>query len=152
MFVSLLCCCLPVFQPLLTGSTFWSRLSSRLSSFTPLGWISRIRTTGDSTDNSGKHTDLTASTQQRCSFNDLEQDPGMHADLTTSTQQRWSFDDLEQPNSSSESLPWPQATYQGPEYYMKELPIQGVSNPEMTGIHVQREFGSIRSEAYHHPS
>lgn len=149
MFVSLLCCCLPVFQPLLTGSTFWTRLSSRLSSFTPLGWVSRIRSTGASTDNnSGKNADLTTSTQQRWSFNDLEQNSGKQADLTTSTQQRWSFDDLEQPSSSSENLPWPQATYQGPEYSMSDLPIQGVSHPEMTGIHVQREFGLIGSEAY----
>lgn len=34
---------------------------------------------------------------------------------------------------------------------MKDLPIQGVSHPEMTGIHVQREFGLVRSEAYHNP-
>ncbi|KAL2273540.1 hypothetical protein FJTKL_04443 [Diaporthe vaccinii] len=151
MFVSLLCCCLPVFQPLLTGSTFWTRLSSRLSSFTPLGWVSRIRSTGASTNNSGKNADLTPSSQHRWSFNDLEQNPGKQADLATSTQQRWSFDDLEQPSSSSENLPWPQATYQGPEYSMRDLPIQGVSHPEMTGIHVQREFGLIRSEAYGNP-
>lgn len=65
--------------------------------------------------------------------------------------QRWSWDDLEQPSSSAENLPWPQATYQGQDYSMKNLPIQGVSHPQMTGIHVQREFGLIRSEGYDSP-
>lgn len=139
MFVSLLCCCLPTLQPLLAGSTLWSRLTSRLSSFpgTRAGRGSNSRTTRGSADVvSGKRH-------------------GAGGD-SSSGDQRWSWDDLEQQASTSaQNLTWPPPTYQAEteHHALRELPqvqYPAAQKQEAPGIHVQREFTLVESETPRH--
>lgn len=118
MFVSLLCCCLPVYQPLMRGSTFWKRLAWRFSTITfPFGRSSDRKNTVDSAKESPDHRDG----PEALSWGQL------------------SWDDLEQPSTSTQELAWIPSCHQDT-HSLKSLPTRGLSDAERSGIMVQRDI------------
>lgn len=129
MFVSLLCCCLPVFNSLLPGHTpyFWSRLSSKLASAAALGRTSRERATAyflkGSTKKSGSRVN---SNEMIGPYDSFEQ----HSDDV-----EWSSKEL--------VCPQPSYHYHAGAYAFSNYPIQTGPQPESTGIQVQRQFDMV---------
>ncbi|KAI1372085.1 hypothetical protein F4677DRAFT_449744 [Hypoxylon crocopeplum] len=119
MFVSLLCCCLPVFRPILPTAAFWSRLSSRMISYATFGRVSRDRTTANSARGSSK--------------NSRGDSAGQHG------LQGWKY--LNEDNSMK-ALAWPEATHQAETHALSEFPIQG-THLEYPGIQVERRFDVV---------
>lgn len=172
MFVSLLCCCLPVFQPLMgslaRGSKFWTKLTSRLAgSFSlssRLGRSSRGHRTSQGASSAASSAAEVYG--KRGSTGTDGEDYPKTSTTQTQTRGRWSWDSLEQPTTSSaQNLHWPRPppTYQeeGNAYYsMNDLPVtqnmgsvmaHSAYSPTGTGmagdgIHVQREFTLIETE------
>ncbi|KAI0203697.1 hypothetical protein F4808DRAFT_417577 [Astrocystis sublimbata] len=87
MFVSLLCCCLPVCKPILPSAAFWNRVSTRMTHYLTFGRDSNTQATGHSaktSHGSGGH---------------------MHSNEIGQDWER--LDD-----NSTRALAWPSATYQ----------------------------------------
>lgn len=121
MVVSLLCCCLPVFNSLLPGHTphFWSRLTSKLAS-------SRQRATAYFMKGSTKESGGVANSSEMSGpYDSFEQ----HSDDV-----EWSSKDLQ--------VVCPQPSYHNhtKAYTFSHYPIQMGPQQEPTGIHVQRRF------------
>lgn len=123
MFVSLLCCCLPVFNSLLPGHTphLWSRLTSKLAS-------SRGRATSYLMKGSTKKSrGVITSNEMGGPYDSFEQ----HSDDA-----EW---------SSSKDLVYPQPSYHvhTKAYPFGDYPIRKAPQPEPTGVHVPKQFDMV---------
>ncbi|OKL58779.1 hypothetical protein UA08_05551 [Talaromyces atroroseus] len=114
MFVSLLCCCLPMYNVFLPGLVaFWSRLSSRMVSYATFGRVSRF--------NSGSKSSTDSS--RRSGYGNQGQDWVHLGD-----------------DNSSKGFAWAEAAPFAEAHALGELAPHGRANPEASGIHVHRQF------------
>ncbi|RYP69622.1 hypothetical protein DL769_005242 [Monosporascus sp. CRB-8-3] len=118
MFVSILCCCLPVYRPILPTAAFWSRLSSRMISYATFGRISRNQTTAYSGKRSSKRSGLDSAGKHRQGWKNLGED------------------------NSTKGLAWPEAMHQAEAHALSDFPIQG-AHPESPGVQVLRRFDVV---------
>ncbi|RYP25134.1 hypothetical protein DL765_000015 [Monosporascus sp. GIB2] len=118
MFISILCCCLPVFRPILPTAAFWSRLSSRMISYATFGRVSRNRTTAYSGKRSSKCSGLDSAGKHHQGWKHLGED------------------------NSTKGLAWPEATHEAEAHALSDLPVQG-AHPESPGIQVLRRFDVV---------
>ncbi|KAI0602448.1 hypothetical protein F4775DRAFT_588686 [Biscogniauxia sp. FL1348] len=109
MFVSLLCCCLPVYSPILPTAAFWSRMLS----YVTLGHVSGVRSQAHWTKWWGN---------------------GRRHHASGKTPQGWKH--LEE--NSTRGLAWPQATHHAEVHTLSDFTTQsGYTGP--SGIQVQRQ-------------
>jgi hypothetical protein len=116
MFVSLLCCCLPMYNVFLPGLVAsWNRFSSRAVSYATFGRVNRFHSVTKSNMDSTR----------RSEYNNQGQD--------------WAH--LGDDNSSSKGFAWAEAAPFAETHALDELPPRGGgANPEASGIHVHRQF------------
>ncbi|KAI1409859.1 hypothetical protein F5Y13DRAFT_169088 [Hypoxylon sp. FL1857] len=117
MFVSLLCCCLPVFHPILPTAAFWGQLSSRVVSLVTAGRLSRNNNTVRSAGGSGNS----------------RHSAGKH------TFQGWRH--LNEDNSTK-ALAWPEATHQAETHALSDFSAAG-PHAGHHGIQVERRFDVV---------
>lgn len=126
MFVSLLCCCLPVFNSLLPGHTphFWTRLTSKLASAAALGRTSRKRATAYLMKRSSKE-----------SGGNLNEMDGPYD----------SFEQSREDKSIDTDLVHPQPSYYNHTEAYAFTNYSGQTGPQTdpSGIHVQRQFDMV---------
>lgn len=113
MFVALLCCCLPVYTPILPTSAFWSRISSQMINYATFGRFSGFGSKSDSTNTKGS--------SKRKGRNPSGE-----------SQQGWEH--LDEDNSTR-ALAWPEVTRQAEVHALSDFPT-----PESSGIQVQRQI------------
>ncbi|KAI1661696.1 hypothetical protein F4813DRAFT_345443 [Daldinia decipiens] len=118
MFVSLLCCCLPVLHPILPTAAFWSRFSSHMVSYMTFRRASGARTTTQSAKESSNGKGFHRTREPRLAA--------------------WEY--LE--DNSARGLSWPEATHQTDTYALREHNLRG-AHSESHSILVERRFDVV---------
>ncbi|KAK9426029.1 putative integral membrane protein [Seiridium unicorne] len=122
MFVSILCCCLPVIHPMMPTTSFWGQLSSRIISYATFGRVSRPRTGIPPSEGSVKRSEGNMGSKQNHGWENLDE------------------------HHSTMNLAWSEAPPPEPSgqaFGLNEFPTTQAENSETSGIRVQREFAIV---------
>jgi hypothetical protein len=116
MFLSLLCCCLPVYQSILPSAARWNRMSAKVLSYASFGRISFNKSATRSADRSSRRGPQ---------------------DSNSKNSHRWEYLD-EQRNTGG--LAWPEASHQAEAHSLQDFSPPSYRRHDSGGIRVERQF------------